>query len=194
MTNKIGIIRDYNLFLGAGKTISLSVEGDRFNILKSIADISIQFDDGKASNRREGMSGHTEKYSRVTLTSEVDQAVVVCLGSGVLVDNRMSLSDSVLSVLTPTAATADTFDDVIILAGTAALVFPANPKRKSASIFSGVDNAGAVRVGFSPAVSATHGGILSNGGNAEIAVKSEIWIFNPHSDSVSISKMESEVI
>lgn len=189
-------IRDFRIHLQAGVPRSLNVDGSFYNVLSADGTVELQFDESTKVTRSTGMSGTGANYERVTVTSAIDQTVVLCLGHGAVSDNKITLSDeSVKAVGSTVPNSSGLIDDVTVPANTTFKIMDANPSRREVSIFSLASNLPDCRIGFNNTTSANRGGVIVPEGVATLATTSEIWVFNPHlTESATFAILESEVL
>lgn len=189
-------IRDYKLYLQAGVPRALSVEGSFYNVLSAVGTIGLQFDESTVVTRSAGMSGLGADYERVTVTSAIDQTVIICLGYGELSDNKITLSNETVAAIAPTITNASGLhDDVSVPPLTTFKLLDANLSRKEVTIFSLASNLADCRVGFNNTTNANRGGVIVPEGVATLATTSEIWVYNPHATQSAIfAILESEVL
>lgn len=106
--------RDFPLNLLAGIPQRLPVSGDYYQVITSDGAITLEFDQGVKVSRFQGMGGPAS-YTAVTITSAIDQAVVVSLGrtDGLApYDGRANVVGAVFNVVERVPNTITPLDDV----------------------------------------------------------------------------------
>ena len=80
-------LRDYVIFLKEGQPQYINQSGNHFHIQKSSTEIKLKFDNNNEMTRKQGQ-GNTlpSGYERVELSSNVEQQVIITLGTGTTTD------------------------------------------------------------------------------------------------------------
>lgn len=108
--------RDFPLNLLAGVPQRVPVSGDYYQVVTSAGAITLEFDQGVKVSRYQGMGGPAN-YTGVTITSAIDQAVVVSLGrtAGLApYDGRANVVGAVFNVVERVANTITPAPDVTV--------------------------------------------------------------------------------
>ncbi len=192
--------RDYSVPLSAGVPYEIGVAGTYWQLISASAGalVSMQFDESQGIGRLPG-SGGPAQYSRVRLTSAVDQTVVVSLGftGGLTPYDRGSLSFAgTLNVLSNNPVATPTLDDLVIASGATVLIDAALVGRLSLIVqlvaYGGPDLSTFIgfRVGDS-SVSATRGALVMEGvgwpGTAGV------YLHNPSPFSVTVTRQREMI-
>ncbi len=181
--------RDYQLVLAAGVSQDIAVRGDYWQLIKTPAgEVTIELDE-TVRIMRVAPSGGPGNYSRVRVTSTVDQTVVLALGTTnglVPYDNRTVITGT-LSVNQAIPTLANGLGDVAITAGSTG-TFAASATRDT--IIISLDDAAPdyVRV--------VSGGVgngvrLYPGGSISLRTTAAVQVRNPNAVTVTVSATET---
>lgn len=180
--------RDYRMSLAAGIGFTITTPGDYFQVLKSTAEVRLQFDDDVPIARSQGQGGPA-KFSRITISSETDQPlVVIALGytdGRTPIDARATFSGT-LNVTTNLPSVQEPINDVTIAPGASVLLAGVDPTRTELVIRMPDDASGDVRIGDS-SVGATKGIRIGSGDAASISGGAAIHAYNTGTDPVAVS-------
>ncbi|HET8882613.1 MAG TPA: hypothetical protein VFM56_10605 [Solimonas sp.] len=180
--------RDYRMSLAAGIGFTITAPGDYFQVLKSSAEVKLQFDDDVPIARSQGQGGPAS-YSRVIVSSATDQAtVVIALGytdGRTPIDSRATF-DGTVNVSTDLPTVQQPIEDVTIAAGASASLAAVDATRTALVIRMPDDATGDIRVGDS-SVAANKGLRLGAGDAASISGGAAIYAYNTSADPVTVS-------
>ena len=186
--------RDYTRSLLAGVPQRIAVAGDYFQIIKSVSDVMLTFDDQVSITRRQGTGGPTQ-YNSVTLTSAVDQSVTVSLGyiDGLSpYDNNPNFAQATINASINVGANLGNGARVTIAAGASAEVFPASATRLGWVLVIPETAADGLRIG-SPGISAATGIPILFGTrkvSENISPRGAVHIFNGSGAPVIFDRLE----
>lgn len=190
--------QDYPLTLLAGVPQELAVSGTYWQIVTAASPIQLVFDESRRVTRPAG-SGGPSSYSRVRVTSAVDQAVVISLGfiDGVAPYDRTSSTFSgTVNVAANNPVATQSLDDVSIPANSQLLVDAATANRIGLTVqlisYAGPDLStyNGFRIGDST-VSATRGARISEG--VVWGGSAGVYVYNPNPFAIVVSRQRETV-
>lgn len=188
--------RDYNFILRAGVAQQLKVAGDYYQVITANGAIVLQFDQGVTISRQQSMGGPANYVDSVTVTSPIDQTVVLSLGTTngmVPYDSRGDFSADTINVSQRIANTITPLPDVSVPAGAAASLVGADATAVDVIIALPSTESGPVRIGDST-VDGTHGFLLEPGSTLVVSGTPAIYAYNPNALAIKLTLTKTRLV
>lgn len=180
---------DYTRNLAAGVPQSINVIGDYWQLIKTPGgEVKVELDES-VTMMRAAPCGGPGNYRRVTITSPVDQTVVMCLGitnGAVPYDNRTVITGTLTVDQTPPVGIFGLPDQDIVSGGS--YTFPANANRDTLGITLSDTAPDFVRV---TDASSPNGQALFPGGDRNVRTSGAVTVRNPNGVTVRITASET---
>ena len=178
---------DYKVNLSAGTQTEIGAVGNYYRILEASGDVWIGIDGGPLQKRAAGIGEEVlEGFSRLTLYSDIDQAVLLSVTRGRIDDGRLSVTAPVKQDVGDSLAS---FPDVSLNPVSATLIVAANPARREVLISNLELNAETIRIGDANAA-ASRGIELSPGSTIVLTTTAAIYGYNPGTTAQPVGVLE----
>lgn len=180
-------MRDYSLNFKAGETRKLTLVGNSMHYVRGVGPLTFLFDSSANSGKFERDVNATlnlGRYGSVTITSEIAQSVVICLGEGESYYNG-DVNIENAEIVTRSANFLVPFEDKVIAPETTALIVPANVARKELILTLSGDALSEVRIGPQD-TNENRGAVLMPAATLILTTSAAIYAYNVDAEKAAI--------